>query len=116
MDGRINPPTTLGEQNAERVRDDGLADCLRTEHVLAPRERLEQKGCEVSIFSEEQQVLLVQRVDNILRVPFHDIGICQNRDPVSSVALGSLDPVHTETTGQTSNTTEHGFERLSHVV
>jgi hypothetical protein len=44
----------LGEQNMERVRDDGLADCLGTEHVLALWERLEQEGCEVSIFSEEQ--------------------------------------------------------------
>jgi hypothetical protein len=47
----------LREQNLERVGDDGLADGLRDKHHLSLGERLEHERREVSIFSEQQQVL-----------------------------------------------------------
>lgn len=54
MNRRIDPATTLGEENAKGIRNDGLADSLRAEYVLALREGLEHERGEISIFTEEE--------------------------------------------------------------
>jgi hypothetical protein len=89
---------------------------LRTEHHLAPRERPEHEGSEVAVFSEKEEVLLVQRVDDVLRVVLDDVGIGEDGDPVAIAALRSLDAVHWETTGKTGDTAEHRLESLSEMV
>ena len=58
----------------------------------------------------------MQGIDDVLRVVLHDVRIREDRDPVSAIAFGRLDTVHAETTGQTSDTSEHGLECLVQVV
>lgn len=57
VNGRIDPPSALREEHAERVRDDRLANGLRTEEHLALRERLEKERRQVTVFAEQQQIL-----------------------------------------------------------
>jgi hypothetical protein len=47
---------------------------------------------------------------------FHNVRVGEDRDPVTGIALGSLDAVHAETTRQTGNTSKHGLESLGHMV
>lgn len=41
VDGRVDPSSSLGQENFELVRDDGSAPCLRAEHHLSVRESAE---------------------------------------------------------------------------
>lgn len=116
VDCRVDPSSSLGQQDAEAIRDDRLANSLWTEDHLALGECLEHERCEVSIFTEQEQVLLVERVDNVLRIVFHNIRVSENGDPIAVFFLGCLDSVHRETTWKTSNTTKHGLESLGHVM
>lgn len=112
----VDPATTLGEQYHELVGDDSLANGLRDEDLLALGERLEHQCGEVSILTQEKQVLLVQGVNHVFRVMLDNVRVGQNGHPVVLTTLGSLDTVHRETTGQTSDTTEDGLERLGLVM
>lgn len=89
---------------------------LRTENHLALGERLQHEGRKVTIFTEEQQILLVEGIDDVLRIVFDNIGVGEDRDPVSRLALGRFDAVDRETAGQTRNTTKHGLERLGKMM
>lgn len=116
MHCRVNPSTSLRQQHLEFVWYNSLAYGLRNENLLAFRESLEHERREVSIFAEEEQVLRVQRVDNVFRVVFNDIRVGKNWDPVVLATLGGLDAVHAETTGQTGHTTEDRLKSLSQVM
>lgn len=116
MHGRVDPTTTLREQDLESVRHRGLALCLRNKEQLAARENLEHERRQVTVLSEQQQVLLVQSVDHVFRVLFHHVRVGQDRHIVALGSFRSLDPVHAETSGQTSDTTKDRLERLVQVV
>lgn len=112
----VDPATTLGEQNQELVRDDSLTDGLRDKDLLALGEGLQHQSGQVSIFTQEKQVLLVQGVHHVFRVVFDNVRVGQDRHPVVLTTLGSFDAVHRETTGQTGDTSEDGLERFGLVV
>lgn len=76
MNGRVNPSTTLREKNTPRVRSDRHSVSIGDELRLVVREVLEDEGREVSIFSESEQVLLMERVENTLL----EIVKCQRGD------------------------------------
>lgn len=114
--GRVDPAAALREEDLELVRDGGFANGLRNEDLLAFGEGLEHEGGQVAVLAEQEQVLLVQRVDDVLGVVLDDVRVGEDGDPVVLAALGRLDAVHTEAAGQTGDTTEDGFERLALVV
>ena len=62
-------------------------------------EVLEQQGCQVSIFTEVEQVLHVQSVDTVLRVVPNDLVTNEER----LVGVGGTEAIQGETTGQTSD-------------
>ena len=99
MDGRVDPTTSLRKKNAEGIRNNSLADSLRAEHVLTLGERLQHESSEVSIFTEKEEVFLVKGIDNVLRVVLHNVGIREDRNPITSITLWCLDTIHAEATG-----------------
>jgi hypothetical protein len=116
VDSRVDPSTTLTEKHPECVGDDGLADGLRTEDHFAARERPQHERREVSILSEEEQVLLVQRVDDVLRVVLDDVGIGEDGDPVPVVSLGRLETVHGEASREAGDAPEDGLGSLDELL
>ncbi len=99
MDSRVDPPTTLRQQHPPRLRGDRMRQGIRIELGAERREVLEHQSRKVTIFTEGEQVLLVQGVDVRLGVLFDDaVG---NDDRTSLVCC--TDTVHGETTGQTGH-------------
>lgn len=105
--GRVDPSSTLREKDSKGIGNDGLANCLRTEHHLAAREGSKHECSEITIFTEEEQVLLVKGIDNVLRVVLNDIRVGENWNPVTVSSLRRLDSVHRETTRKTGDSPEH---------
>ena len=85
-----------------------MRDGVLSELGLERGEMLKQKCREVMIFTEREQVLLVQRVDEGLCVLFDDAVGDDNR---SALVCGT-NPVHGETSGQTRHGAEQALERL----
>lgn len=54
MDGRVDPTTTLGEENGPAVGDIGAALRIHGEGELVLGEMFEHECCEVTIFTEMQ--------------------------------------------------------------
>ena len=75
-------------------------------------EVFEQKCREVTIFTEREQVLLVQGIDKWFSLLLDD----PVRDDDRATFVGSTDPVHRETSGQTRHGAEQALERLRQVV
>ena len=75
-------------------------------------EVLEQECREVTIFTEREQVLLVQGIDKRLSVLLDD----SVRDDDRATLVGSTDSVHRETPRQTRHGAEQALERLRQVV
>ena len=116
MNGRIDPPTTLGEEDGERIRDDGPTPCLGTEHHFAVGEGAEKDGRQESIFSEEEQVLLMKSVDFALTVLAHDVRMHDQWHPIVVGDLSRFEPVHGETSGETGHTTKDRLESLGEMM
>lgn len=76
VNGRVNPSTTLREKNTPRVRSDRHSVSIGDKLRLVVGEVFENEGREVSIFSESEQVLLMERVENTLL----EIVKCQRGD------------------------------------
>ena len=66
VDRGINPSTTLREKNAPFIGCDGVRNSIGREFHLECGEVLHHEGCQVTIFTEREQVLLVERIDNAL--------------------------------------------------
>jgi len=123
----VDPPTPLTEKNSERIRNNGLADRLRNKNLFSTRESLQHQSRQIAILSEQQQILLVQSIDFIILIPRDDIRIGKDRHEIPLRSLWRFDAyhqidrkgkhtIHTETPGQTSNTTEYRLERLRKVM
>ena len=97
--GRVDPSAALREKNGESIRDGSFADSLRNEDLLTLREGLEHERRQISVFTEQEQVLLVQRVDNVLRVVLDDVRVRKDRYPVARSTLRRLDAIHAEAAG-----------------
>lgn len=113
---RVNPSSTLREKNKEGIRYDSLANSLRHKHHFPLGECLEHQCRQVSIFTKQEKILLVQRVDNILRIVLDNVGIGNDGHPVTVGTLWRLDSVGTKASGQTSDTAKAGFKGLCLVV
>lgn len=109
---RVNPPTPLGQQDAPRFRSDSVCDGVRGEFRLEGREVLHHERGEETIFTKGEQVLLVERVDHVLRVFIDDT----TRDDDRTTLVGGTDAVHGETTGQTGDGAKQTLEGLGQVV
>ena len=89
-----------------------MGDSIRIELGTECREVLQHKRCQETIFSERQQVLLVQRIDVGLRILLYDaVG-----DDDGSTLIGGTNAVHGETSRKTGDRTEQTLERLGQVV
>ena len=116
MHGAVDPAPPLRQQHRELVRHRGLAHGLGHKDLLPLRKGLEHQGREVAVLAQQQQVLLVQRVHDVLRVVLHHVRVREDGHPVVLPALGRLDPVHAEAAGQARDPAEDGLERLGEVV
>jgi len=114
--GTVDPATSLRQKNLESIGNRRLANCLWYKDLLPLREGPQHQSREITIFSEKQQVLLVQGVDHVLGIVLDDVGIGKNRYPVILTTLGCLDAVHAETPGKTGYTTKSGLERFGEMV
>ena len=112
----VDPAPALRQQHRELLRHRRLAHRLRHEHLLALRERLQHQRRQVAVFAEQEQVLLVQRVDHVLRVVLHHVRVGEDGHPVVLPAFRRFDPVHAEAAGQTGDAAEDGFEGFGQVV
>lgn len=89
-----------------------MRDGIRSEFGSERGEVLQQESGQVTVFTERQQILLVQSVDIGFRVLLdNSIG-----DDDWSTLVSSSDSVHRETTGQTSDRAEQTLESLGQVV
>ena len=68
MNGRVDPTPALGQEHVKFFWDSRVADCLRYKYHFALWERAEHECGKKSVFSEQQQVLFVQCIDDIFRV------------------------------------------------
>lgn len=99
MDGRVDPPSSLREQDREGVGRDRVAPRLRTEEHLAIRERPQHERRQEPILSQQEQVLLVQGRHLALSVLSDDVGVGDDRNPVVVVLLSTLQAVHLQIGG-----------------
>jgi len=109
---RVDPATTLRQQHAPRLGGDRACLRIRRELRLECREVLHEECREETILSEREQILLVQCVDERLSVFVNDTAGDDDR----ATLIGSTDAVKRETTGQASDGTKEGLERLGQVV
>lgn len=102
MHGRVDPATTLRQQNLPVIGRDGVSVGVTDELRLEEWEVLEEKRREVPILSKVQQILHVQGVDAVLRV----VGDELVRDEQRLVRVRRPQAIEREATGQTGDRAE----------
>ena len=112
VDCRVDPSSTLRQQNAPRARRDCVGDGIRRELHLECRKVLHHQRSKISVLSKREQVLLVQSVDVGLGVFFDDHG---GDDDRPAFVCGS-NPINRETTGKTGDRAEKRLEGFGQVV
>lgn len=112
MDGGVDPSTPLGQQHAPLVGGDSVGMGVTDELSLVVREMLQEQSRQVTIFTQMQQILLVQGVDSVLGIVADDLV----RDEEGFVGVGRSEAVHRETTGKTSNGPEETFEGFGEMM
>ena len=100
--GRVDPAATLRQQDLPVVGSNRERMGIANELSLEEREVLEQESRQVTIFSEMQQVLHVQRVDAILRIVLDKLVADEQR----LVCVRRPETIERETTGQTGDGSE----------
>lgn len=68
MHSRVDPSSPLTEEHIPSTRRNCMSDGIRCELHLECREMLHHKCREVPIFSEGEEILLVESIDIRLRV------------------------------------------------
>lgn len=116
MHRRVDPPSSLREENGERIRRNGPTPRLRAEHHLAIGKGTKEEGGEEAILAEEEEVLLMKRGDDRLRVLGDDLRLDEDGEPVAVVFFAGFEAVHGEAAGEAGHSAEDGFERLGLVV
>ena len=89
-----------------------MCQSVRVELCTERREVLQHEGREVTIFTEGEQVLLVQGVDIRFGVLLDDTVGYDDR----ATLVCCTDSVHGETTGQTCDRTEQTLEGLGQMM
>ena len=108
----VDPATTLRKQNLPVVGSHRIRVRIANELRLEQREVLEKECREVTIFSEMQQILHMQRIDAIFRVVVDELVGDEER----LVRIRGAETIEGEATGQASDGTEEGLEGLGQVV
>jgi hypothetical protein len=106
VDGRVDPPSALGEEDGEGIGRNSPTPRLRAEHHLAIGEGAEEEGGEEAILAEEEEVLLVEGGDDRLRVLGDDLRLDEDGEPVAVVLLAGFEAVHGEATGEAGHSSE----------
>src|SRR5690606_21529996 len=98
---RVDPSSSLGQEHLPGVGSD--SPCVRVKNVLGLvlAVILEQKSREVTILTQVEQILHVERVDADCRVRVDNLSTDEQR----LARLSSTNAVHGETTWQTGNRT-----------
>lgn len=65
-----------------------------------------------NIFSQKQEILLMQRLDIALAVLADNLGLDDERDPALLRLFAGFDSEHGEASRKTGDTSEDGFEGL----
>ena len=112
MDSRVNPSTPLREQNTPRFRSHRMRDRIWAELGLERREMLHQQRRQEPILSEQEEILLVKRIDVGLRVFLDDV----IGDNDWSTFVCSPNAIQRETTRQTGDGTEERFKSLGKMM
>jgi hypothetical protein len=109
---RVDPPSTLRQQDLEVIRGYSMGDSVRGKLHPESREMFHHDCRKRSIFAKMQQVLLVQRVDNPLRVIIDD----EVGDDKTAAFIGGTDAINAEPNGKTGNRPEQRFEGFGKMV
>lgn len=131
VDCRVNPTTSLGEQDTPGFRSSSESVGIRDELVAHVREVLGHQCCQVSVFTKGQEILLVKSIDVAIRVLVNDLG----GDDKRATLVSCSETVHAETvvrlsamrlarlykkrdlpSGKTSNGSEKRFERFGKMM
>lgn len=94
----------------------GLAACFGAKDHLAIGKRAEERGGEKTVFTQQQQIFLMQGGDDALAVLARHLGLDNDGYPIVVGLLARLDAVHGETAGKTGDTAKDRLERLGLVV
>lgn len=109
---RVDPTTTLREQDPPRLGCHGVRYGVRTELGLECREVLHHERRQETILSEREQILLVQRINVGLGVLVDDAV----RDDDRATLVSRANTIEGETAGQTGDGAEERLERLGKMV
>ena len=90
-----------------RFSDEGTKRNEETRSANARRERHEKTKTR-----QARRLTLVEGIDDVLGVVLDDIGVGEERNPVTRLSLGSLDSVHRETSRETGDSSKDGLEGL----
>jgi hypothetical protein len=112
MNSRIDPSSTLRQENCPTRRRDGVSDSIGRKFHLESGKVLHHQCREVSIFTQREKVLLVEGVHVRLGILVDDPA--GNDDWPTLV--GSSDSVDTETSRKTSDGTEQALKSFGKVV
>ena len=85
MHSGVDPAATLGQQYLPVVRSDSVRVGIPNELGLAGGEVFQEQSCQVTILSQMQQVLHVERVDPVFRIIMEELG----GDEEGFVGIGS---------------------------
>ena len=109
---RVNPSSTLREENSPRLGGHSMRNSIRSKLGLESWEMLHHQRRQESIFTEREQILLVKSVDVGFSVLVDDTV----RDDDGSTLVCGTDPIQRETTRKTGDRTEQTLESLRQVV
>lgn len=112
MDRRVDPSSTLTQKYIPSTWRDCTGNSVRGEFHLVRREVLHHERGEVSIFSEREQILLVECVNIGFGVFVND----HRRDDNWPTFIGGSNSVDRETTGEARDGAEEGFKGFSEVM
>jgi len=100
----------LRDEDFPCLRGSGPCQSVWGKRRLHVREVFGQQGSQITIFSEVQQVLLVERVDFVVGVFLDEIRVDDVWFALIFPALERFDSIQREATGQTSDGAEQTFE------
>lgn len=112
MHGGVDPSAALRHEDCPAVGSDGPGVCAEDVLRLVLRVELQQQCREITILTQVQEVLHVQRIDSDFRVGLDDFFADEQRLP----CFGSADAVHGEATRKTSDGAKERFKSLCQVV
>lgn len=84
--------------------------------LLPLGERPQHQRRQVAVLAQDVQILLVERLDHVLRVVLDNVRVRQDGYPVILPTLGRLDTVHAEAAGQAGDVAKDRLKRLGQMM